>query len=176
MGKYNPIGLYGAGEGQRHDGYGLGDTTAARYQDIVGYVSAKAGNAIRLGSDGLLYANNLMKGTSEAHPTEASDPFAVGYPKPSSPLFPKTPEDPPQLSDTYKPYRGYNIQGRRTPAERRHEPVISYNAMHGHQANAQILDRVIDVRDLISHDRGNALRIGDDGRLYIYNNCGGVRP
>ena len=81
MAKYNPIGLYGEGTAaQTHDGYKDGDTIAARHQDIVGYISAKAGNAIRLGSDKLLYVNNLCRGTSAKTPTAASDPFAAGYP------------------------------------------------------------------------------------------------
>ena len=53
MAKYNPIGLYGEGTAiQTHDGYKDGDTIAARHQDIVGYISTKAGNAIRLNTWG----------------------------------------------------------------------------------------------------------------------------
>ena len=177
MAKYNPIGLYDEGTAiQTHDGYKDGDTIAARHQDIVGYISAKAGNAIRLGSDKLLYVNNLCRGTSAKTPTAASDPFAAGYPKPSSPLFPKAPEAGAalQLADSYVPYPFYNVTKQRLPAASRHAPVLLYNnafgGAHG-RPHGQVLDRVIDVRDLISHDRGNALRIGEDGLLYIHNCC-----
>jgi len=157
-------------------GRGLSSAPPARHQDIVGYISTKAGNAIRLGSDKLLYVNNLCRGTSAKTPTAASDPFAAGYPKPSSPLFPKAPEAGAalQLSDSYVPYPFYNVTKQRTPAASRHAPVLSYNnafgGAHG-RPHGQVLDRVIDVRDLISHDRGNALRIGEDGLLYIHNCC-----
>ena len=177
MAKYNPIGLYGEGTAiQTHDGYKDGDTIAARHQDIVGYISIKVGNAIRLGSDKLLYVNNLCKGTSAKTPTAASDPFAAGYPKLSSPLFPKEPETGAalQLSDSYVPYPFYNVTKQRTPATSRHAPVLLYNNVFGGahgRPHGQVLDRVIDVRDLISHDRGNALRIGEDGLLYIHNCC-----
>ena len=95
---------------------------------------------------------------------------------PSSPLFPKEPEAGAalQLSDSYVPYPFYNVTKQRLPVASRHAPVLSYNnafgGAHG-RPHGQVLDRVIDVRDLISHDRGNALRIGEDGLLYIHNCC-----
>ena len=178
MAKYNPIGLYGEGTAiQTHDGYKDGDTIARGIRISWGTSRQRRATPSASAATSCSTSTTCAGGTSAKTPTAASDPFAAGYPKPSSPLFPKEPEAGAalQLSDSYVPYPFYNVTKQRLPAASRHAPVLSYNnafgGAHG-RPHGQVLDRVIDVRDLISHDRGNALRIGEDGLLYIHNCCG----
>lgn len=103
---------------QNHDVLADGEYVDIALIAIEGLMSASAGNVIRLGSDGKLYANNLCDTTDPRNPTKPSNPSTD-----TPDDIPKTPSGGGGTPDPFKPYPrppgGWSLYAPKT----RHPPV-----------------------------------------------------